>query len=384
MRLYNISLGNLRRRKGKMILLSLGLSIGIAVVIAMIGITSQMKKEVERKLDEYGANIIVSPRSKGLSLNYGGLHVTDTSYDVEELRNADAIRIREIKNNANISAVAPKIIGTYKSSGRNYLLVGVDFPAEIMLKKWWQWSGKTPASKNDVLVGAIIAKNLDLNPGSKLSLGGQDYLVAGVLKENASQDDFSVFLQIETAQHLLRKPDKLSMIEVSALCSACPIDDIVGQISEKLPYARVSPVRQAVALRMQTVDQLVKFSAAISVVIITIGALIVLISMLSSVNERTKEIGILRAIGFRQWHIVRIILFEAFAVSVLSGITGWIIGSMSISLLLPVMTGKGGVLFDPLLLALSAGIAVCTGMISSIYPAVKASRLEPLEALRYI
>jgi putative ABC transport system permease protein len=205
-----------------------------------------------------------------------------------------------------------------------------------------------------------------------------------VLNENASQDDFSVFLHLETAQQLLKKQDKLSMIEVSALCSACPIDDIVAQISEKLPYARVSPVRQAVALRMQTVEQLMKFSAAISVVIIIIGALIVLISMLSSVNERTKEIGILRAIGFRQWHIIRVILFEAFVVSFFSGITGWVMGSVSISLLLPVVTGMGGFLFDPFLLALAAGIAVCTGMLSSIYPAVKASRLEPLEALRYI
>ncbi|KPK45375.1 MAG: hypothetical protein AMK74_03745 [Nitrospira bacterium SM23_35] len=383
MRLYHISLGNLRRRKGKMILLSLGLSIGIAVVIAMIGITSQMKKDVEKKLDEYGANIIVSPKSKGLSLHYGGLHIGDTSYDIEELRTADARRVREIKNNANISAVAPKIIGTYKSSGRSYLLVGVDFPSELVVKKWWQWSGKTPDTKNDVLIGAMIAKNLNLAPGNILSLGGQDYHVAGVLKENASQDDFSVFLHLETAQQLLRKPDQLSMIEVSALCSACPIDDIVAQISEKLPYARVSPVRQAVALRMQTVEQLMKFSVAISVVIIIIGALIVLISMLSSVNERTKEIGILRAIGFRQWHIVRVILFEALVVSGLSGIAGWIIGSVSTSLLLPVVTGTGGFLFNPSLLAFAAGIAVCTGILSSIYPAVKASRLEPLEALRY-
>lgn len=384
MRLYHISLGNLKRRKGKMILLSLGLSIGIAVVIAMIGITSKMKADVEKKLDEYGANIIVSPKSEGLSLNYGGLHVTDTSYDIEELSNSDAVLIRQIKNSENISAVAPKIIGTYKSTGRSYLIVGVDFPSEIMLKKWWEWSGKTPEDKNDILLGALIAKNMNLSPGSVLTLGGQDFQVAGVLHENASQDDFSVFLPLETAQRLLGKGAGLSMIEVSALCSACPIDDIVAQISEKLPYARVSPVRQAVALRMQTVDQLVKFSTAISVVIIIIGALIVLISMLSSVNERTKEIGILRAIGFRQWHIVQIILIEAFLVSVLSGIAGWVIGSISVSLLLPKMTGVHGFHFDPVLLALAAGIAVCTGMMSSVYPALKASRLEPLEALRYI
>ena len=384
MKLYHISIGNLKRRKGKMILLALGLSIGIAVVIAMIGITSRMKADVEKKLDEYGANIIVAPKSKGLSLNYGGLHVTDTSYDIEELRNSDAILIRNIKNSKNISSIAPKIIGTYKSSGRSYLLVGVDFPSEILLKKWWQWDGTTPVAKNEILLGALLAKNLNLAPGSMLSLGGNDFQVSGVLSENASQDDFSVFLHIETAQKILKKPNTLSMIEVSALCSECPIDGIVAQISEKLPYARVSPVRQAVALRMQTVDQLMNFSAVVSVVVIIIGALIVLISMLSSVNERTKEIGILRAIGFRQRHIMKVILLEAFLVSVLSGILGWFIGSLSVSMFVSKVTGMQGFHGDPLLLGLAIGIAVCTGMLSSTYPAVKASRLEPLEALRYI
>lgn len=384
MRLYNISLGNVRRRKGKVVLLSLGLSIGIAVVIAMIGITSRMKADVEKKLDEYGANIIVAPKSKGMSLNYGGLHVTDTSYDVEELRNSDVQRIGSIKNNKNISVVAPKIIGTYNSGARKYLLVGVDFTSELLLKKWWQWSGERPASDNEVLLGALIARNLNLSPGSTFHLGGNDFLVAGVLHENASQDDLSVFLNLGVAQRLLRKPNTLSMIEISALCSECPIDDIVAQISEKLPHARVSPVRQAVALRMQTVEQLMRFSAAVSVVIIIIGALIVLVSMLSSVNERTKEIGILRSIGFRQLHIIKVILIEAFVVSLVSGIIGWVVGSISVSLLVPKVTGVQGFVFDPLMFVLAAGIAVCIGMLSSIYPAVKASRLEPLEALRYI
>jgi putative ABC transport system permease protein len=280
--------------------------------------------------------------------------------------------------------VAPKIIGTYDAGARKYLLVGVDFESELMLKKWWQLSGKRPVKDNEVLLGAMIARKLNLSPGSRLHLGGHDFHVAGVLHENASQDDLSVFLTLGVAQQLLGKPETLSMIEISALCTECPIDDIVAQISEKLPHARVSPVRQAVALRMQTVEQLMRFSAAVSVVVIVIGSLIVLVSMLSSVNERTKEIGILRSIGFRQAHIIKVILIEAFVVSLISGIIGWVVGSISVSFLVPKVTGVHGFVFDPIMLVLAAGIAVCIGMLSSIYPAVKASRLETLEALRYI
>jgi putative ABC transport system permease protein len=98
MKLAHISLGNLKRRKGKALLLVAGLTIGVAMVVAMTGITFQMQEDIEKKLDEYGANIIVTPHSENLSLSYGGVGVTSASYDIEELAEADAALIPTIEN----------------------------------------------------------------------------------------------------------------------------------------------------------------------------------------------------------------------------------------------------------------------------------------------
>jgi putative ABC transport system permease protein len=353
-----------------------------------------MQHDLDRKLDEFGANIVIVPRSENLSLSYGGVSVSDASLDVEELRQQDIELINNIENKKNISAVAPKVMGAYKEGERSILVVGVDFDSEFKLKKWWRLKGvenaipgytESPVTGPDeVVLGHNASRTLKAGIGDSITLGSKSYKIAGVLLENASQDDFAVFMSLSAAQEVLGKQGRISMIEVSALCADCPIDDIVAQISAKLPHAKVSAVRQAMTLKMETVSQVVRFSIAVSIVVLAIGSLIVFVSMMSSVGERTKEIGVLRAIGFRQSHVIKVILIEAFAVSLMSGLLGWALGSASTQLLAPQLMGIKGLHLDPIMLVAATALAVLIGMGSSIYPAIKASRLDPVEALRYI
>ena len=384
MRLSTISMNNLRRRRGKALLQVLGLAAGVATVVSMLAITAALRADTEQKLDQYGANILVVPRSEDLSLSYGGVSV-GVSTAVQELTDADVASIRTIPNAENISTVAPKLLGAVEVGGTRALLVGVDFPKELRLKRWWTFEGQKPEGSEQVILGRDAAQRLKASPGSRLQILGRDFTVAAVLNPIGNQEDGLIFADLGAVQGLLGKPGQVSLVEVSALCSTCPIDQIVAQIGDKLPQAKVIALAQVMKSREETVEQLGNFSLAVSAVVLLVGGLVVLTTMMSSVNERTREIGIFRAVGFRRSHVVQIILMEAVLLSLVSGLVGWAVGTLGSSLIAQrVAQLEAPVSWNPLLAVSALGLATLVGLAGSLYPALRASALDPAEALRGI
>lgn len=383
MRLIDVTLKNLRRRKGRMILVVVGLGIGVATAVALTSLTETLEADISTTLDEYGANILIVPKANDLGVSYGGVTVASAAYDVGELTLSDLDLIETIPNAANVSVVSPKLLGAVELRGRVILLAGVRFEAELLMKQWWDIHGVSPSSPNDALAGARLAQELGLSPGDVVEINGTQFVTAGILAENGSQDDDILFVDLTTAQTLLEKPNAITLAEVAALCTECPIEAMVEQISTVLPQARVSALREAVQLRMQTTDQLASFGLVVSGVVALIGALVVLTTMLSSVAERKQEIGLFRALGFRQRHIAQIILSEAALVSLLGGAIGWGLGVFSAAILLPRLASSDvPIAIDPWLAGAALIGAVLVGLAGAAYPAMKAARLDPTSALR--
>jgi putative ABC transport system permease protein len=384
LRLTDVAWNNLWRRKGRMMLLVLGLSIGVATAVALMAITGAMQADVAAKLDEYGANILIVPKASDLALSYGGVTVASAAYDVGELTMPDLDRIETIENARNISVVAPKLLGAVSVGGKLVLMAGVRFPDELRLKQWWRIEqGMQPTEPEDALVGARLSESLNIQPGAKVDIKGQVFRVVGILAENGSQDDDILFVDLAGAQQALGKPAAVSLVEVAALCTACPIEGMVQQISGVMPQARVTALRQAVTLRMETVGQLSRFALAVSAVVIAIGALVVLTTMLGAVSERRQEIGLFRALGFRQQHVERIILSEAALVSLAGGILGWLVGMGAAIILAPrVANVTAPVPWNPVLALAAIGCALAVGLGASLYPALQAARVDPTIALR--
>lgn len=384
MNLQSIALNNLRRRKAKMAFLTIGLSVGIATIVTLVTLTRSMSGDIERKMEEFGANILITPQSSGLSMSYGGISLGGVSFDQKEILEKDLQKIKTIENHKNISAISPKVLGGIKVGSHDLLLAGVNFESELKMKQWWRVFGSAPKGDDEILVGSEAAKALDLDTGSELKIKGENFKVSGVLEQTGSQDDALVFAALPRAQKLLGKEGKITIAEVAALCSGCPIGDMVTQIAEKIPDAKVSAIQQVVAGRLKTLDQFKRFSIGMAVVVLFIGSLVVLVTMMGSVAERKSEIGVFRAIGFRKSHIMKIILTEAAIVSAVAGLVGYGSGLLAARVALPIMAeSKNAPLVTDQWTAVAALLlALVLGVVASVYPARQAANLDPTEALR--
>jgi putative ABC transport system permease protein len=385
MTIKDIAIKNLLRRKGKAAFILAGLVIGVATVVAVISFADTMTHDINHKLEKYGANILIVPQTDNLPLTYGGMTLGGVSFEMEPILQSQLSGIKTIKNAANIAAIGPITLGTIKTNGQTALLAGVDFDALSILKPWWNIGGRTPVG-DELLSGADAAKLLGLRQDQEIILNGRRLHVSGILAPTGSQDDQLLFTTLPTAQSILDKPNQVSMVEVAALCNACPIDDMVSQIAEKLPTAKVMAIQQVVKGRMETLAQFRKFSYGLSVVVVLIGGMVVLVTLMGSVKERTEEIGIFRAIGFRQKHIMHIIFIETGLISSMAGVVGYLlgIGGVWAGLMLFGTNSTVTIALNPVLAAVAIAMALIVGMLASAYPAAMAARMDPNQALKTI
>ncbi len=386
MRIERITIVNMRKHAGRIGLLVAALTVAVATVVALYTLSNLMNEDFQFKIDTYGTNMVIVPKSEDLALSYRGVDLGDVDVSREVLRESDIAKLRTIKNNESIAIVAPKLIESAKIKGRDSIIVGVDFKEELSIKKWWKLAeGKEPKpGSNSALLGSKAATRLDLKTGDRFTVKGETFLLAGVLEPVGSDEDSPVYIDLDRAQKIFNRGQELSLIEVAAWCYQCPIEQIVGQTSEMLPHAQASAVVQAAKMRSGVVNQFILFSIVLSAAMALIGGLIVFANMLTAVRERRREIGIFRAVGFRRLHILEIILFETVILALVSGIVGYFAGIAVAALLAPLLGMSLAIQINLTIAYFAVLGTLVVALLSSLYPALTAASLSPMTAMNDI
>ncbi|NCB95096.1 MAG: FtsX-like permease family protein [Negativicutes bacterium] len=386
--------------KMRSILTMLGIIIGVAAVIALVSIGNGVKQQVSDSISSLGSNLLMvmpgAPRTPG---------VRPTASSQRSLKEGDYKAIAKLDG---VAAASPftsnSYVAIYQSNNWTTTVSGVS-PSLQTINNLTMKDGRFITEKNVqnrervAVVGSTIVKNLFGNEdpvGKDIRVKNIPFRIIGVLesKGNSSmgedQDDV-VYIPYTTAMERVQGVDYLRMVYVSANDDnginrlQADIENLLrvrhNIKDSNLDDFNIRNMQSIMETMQQTTSTLTLFLGAVAAISLVVGGIGIMNIMLVSVTERTREIGIRKALGATYNVIVTQFLIEAVVISLMGGIIGIIFG-IGASQLISKFSGMSTVLSIPTIF-LSFGFSIAIGLVFGVYPARKAARLNPIDALHY-
>lgn len=406
MNVFRLVLLELWHRKSQLISGILAITLGIAIIVGIRSVSEFSEKAVATQLDNLGANILILPQSGSID-NYYSADIDAPTIPQEYV---DRIVNSTIPGVDNLS---PKLTRRVDIGKIKVVLTGILPKSEIASKPIWQQSGlmggeikascdpTAAANKSsgledpklqrkvidtlagyDCLVGSLAAQKLTVTEGDSVSIHGKSFTVVRVLQETGTVDDDRIFANIASVQEVLGIPNQVSAIEVMGCCNAIS-DGLLGKLRNILPDTRITTISQIVSTQIGTNQMMKKVSLVFLIIILFVGGISIGNYIWANVNERRKEIGILRMMGYSRHKIHLLLISKAVFLGLVGGILGYIIGTLAGVFLGPYLANIN-VHPVPILLAWSILIAVTISIIGSIIPAWLAGKIEPFSTMQEV
>ncbi len=363
------------RNRTRAALAIVGIAIGIATIVVLGMITGGLQSATTSTLKAGAAEITVTPvGSSGFGAGGGTLN--------ESLAN-DLLNISGVANTAGILSASANVSGA-SSIGGGFSVIGID-SNKLSLEGIDSVNGTfyTNGSANQLILGTTAAKNLNKTVGSTINIFGTNFTVTGIYQTGNFMTDGGAFMSLNTLQNLTSNDGKISDIAVKATDNA-NVTIVSQAIQNAYPNQLTATTASDQANRInQSLGFVNTASTAISLLAIVIGGIGIINVMIMSVYERTREIGVLKAVGWRSSRILTMILGESIILTLTAAVVGIVVGVLGVEVLLAVIGSSFTAELTVNILLRALGIAFLVGLIGGLYPAYRASRLAPTEALRY-
>lgn len=370
MTFLTIVIRGLVRRPVRTILTMLGIAIGIASVVMLVGVAWGFEKGWSDGFKAHETDIVVGNMS-------GGVMPKSFNASVEQ-------RIATLPHVADTTSLIAE-------------LMGVENLSMIMVsgREWggFAWDslkvleGRLPQDDSEyaVVLGHLAAESLGKKTGDPLQIEATEFTVVGIVDGGAVVENGTIFVALSRLQEATASEGLINFINIRMEpgTSDAEAGELMAQIEKEFPEGKAMPANEVLG-SSQGIQAVRAMSWSTSLLAVTIGVLGVMNTMLMSVFERTREIGVLLALGWKRGRIMRMILLESAFLGLLGGVTGVLLGIGGLQLLQFVPGIEG--LLDPhisaSLIGSSIGIALVVGVFSGIYPAWRSSRLSPDLALQ--
>jgi putative ABC transport system permease protein len=406
MNIFKLVLLELWHRKSQLISGILAITLGIAIIVGIRSVSEFSEKAVAIQLDNLGANIMILPQSTSVD-DYYAADIDGATLPQEYVERIMNSTIQGVDN------LSPKLTRRVTVLNEKVVLTGILPKSEIASKPIWQQSGLLggeikaacdPTSSTnkssgfedeklqrkiidtlagyDCFIGSSVATKLKLKEGDTVGIQGKVFHIVRVLSETGTVDDDRIFANISSVQEILGIPNQVSAIEVMGCCNAIS-DGLLGKLRNILPDTRITTISQIVSTQISTNQMMKKISLVFLIIILFVGGISIGNYIWANVNERRKEIGILRMMGYSRRKIHLLLISKAIILGLAGGVLGYIIGTLAGVLLGPYLAGIS-VQPVPILIVWSLCLAVIIAIIGSLIPAWLAGKIEPFSTMQEV
>ncbi len=357
----------LLRRPARTALTLAGIGLGVGFIVSMMSLVDGM-------LASFGA-LTTAGQADLIAEQAGASDITFSEIDERV-----AVRLRsrpEVKTVSRILMAFPAV-----GDLPFFFIFGLD-PKEPYIQHYRVREGRLPQRSGEIALGRFGAENLAKGVGDTLRLSGTGYTIVGIYENGATFEDAGGLLSLKDAQQLANKPRKVSLLAIQ-LEDPTRGAELAPLLEKAYPDLAITRAEGFLERTQDIQTTRLIFNAIIAVTVL-VGGVVMTNAMLMSVFERTQEIGVLRALGWRRRRVIAMVLGEAVALAIVSAGLGVAIG-----------IGLNGTIaffpeyaqlirpqYTPQLFAQVLGMAVVLGSVGGLYPAWRAANLQPLEALRY-
>jgi putative ABC transport system permease protein len=385
MKFLKFAIKNLFRNKTRSALTIFSIAISVTVLFSLLSFTKGYEKGMSGELGKMGYQIMVVPlgcpyEAASLALSGGKI---PNYFDYSILDSVQKITEIDVAAPFFMSAIIQP------AEDRTDIYLGMD-EKMLQMKKYWKIKGEYFKDENSLIMGGDAAYiEQTENPGEKFYVKEKDkeFTVTGILERTGTKDDGFFFIPLKTAQEMFGQPNKLTGIAVRVKDPTF-IPSVVEKL-ERIPDTQVITMSQLMGTMMNLVASAKTLILSIIIIAIVISALGALNTVLMSVFERTKEIGVMRAMGAGRENVFQLVWLETLTMSIISGFLGLGMALLGMKIvekvikkLLPLAPQGSVVSFDLNILVISLGFVILLGILAGIYPAYRASKLKPIEAIR--
>ncbi len=365
--LFGGALRNLLRRPMRTLVTVLGIGIGVGFIVSLIAMTEGFIVSFTQIASAGQADLMVEDAN-----------ASDLSLSVIDERVAGRLAAQP-----EVKSVSKLILGVSSAPGLPYFMIfGLD-PREEHIKHYRITEGRMLQRSGELIIGKFAAASLKKTAGDTLRIVGTTYKIVGVYENGSTYEDASGTVSLKDAQDLFNKRRQVSFLAV-AVNDRSRADEIAASLESRFPELLIAK-SSAFVNRIQDFKSTYAMLDALVAITMVVGGIVMMNAMLMTVFERTQEIGVLRALGWKRRRVIRLVLAESLALSLVSSMVGLGLG-IALNWLFTLDPSMGKFLtpaYSPTVFVQVVLLALVLGMVGGFYPAWRAAGLRPVEALRY-